>query len=375
MKRNGTRIHGAALGLMLPLAAVACGGEGGAREAQDASAEGLVPRFEVAPDWPRLPGNWVVASGLGLFVDERDHVWFSHRAELAGPEDLAAAAEPPGIPAPLVVELDPSGSVVQAWGHHDEADQWPTVLHGFFVDPAGPVWTSARDQHQIMKFSRSGELLLTIGVKDETGGSNDPGRLGRPSDIWVHPATNELFVVDGYTNRRVIVYDGDTGAYLRHWGAYGEPPVDGGGGRGGAQAEDAGPPRQFSTVHSIVGSHDDLIYVADRQNSRLQVFRPSGEFVAERILRQGGGAAFAVALSHDPDQRFVYVADGTEHKVRILRRSDLEVVGEFGSEGAGPGQFRRPHNIGVDSHGNLYVAEAEPGWRVQKFNFLGLQLP
>jgi DNA-binding beta-propeller fold protein YncE len=332
-----------------------------------------IPSFQVDLDWPQLPADWVMASGLGLFVDSRDHVWISHRAELISPEDLEAVEEGPGVPAPLVMELDPRGEVVQGWGTPEDIEEWPPVLHGFFVDHNDFVWTSARDQNQIMKFTRTGDHVLTIGAFDETGGSNDPERLGRPSDIVVDPETNELFVVDGYVNRRVIVFDGETGAYLRHWGAYGDAPDDEY--RPAPDASPADPPRQFNLVHGIALSHDGFIYVADRSNSRVQVFRRDGEFVQERVLRPGAGAAFAVEFSHDPGQAFLYVADGTEHKVWILRRADLEVVGELGSEGAEPGQFRRPHNLGVDSEGNLYVAEADPGWRVQRFLFQGWVAP
>jgi sugar lactone lactonase YvrE len=325
-----------------------------------------MPTFEVDTAWPQLPGSWVMASGLGLYADAQDHVWVSHRAELVTDEALAAVAEPPGIPAPLVMELDPQGTVVQSWGPHDQAAEWPTVLHGLFVDHNGFVWSNARDQHQIMKFTRDGERVLTLGIMGETRGSNDTETLGRPSDVYVAPETNELFVVDGYTNRRVIVFDAETGAYLRHWGAYGEPPDD-----EAARAEgDVSPSRHFATAHGITGSSDGLIYVADRSNSRVQVFRRSGEYVTERILRPGSGGAFSVRLS--PDERFLYAADGTEHKIWILRRDGLEVLGSFGSEGAGPGQFQRPHNLAVDSEGNLYVGEADPGWRVQKFTFSGM---
>jgi DNA-binding beta-propeller fold protein YncE len=331
--------------------------------------EGGVPVFEVDTDWPHLPDGWVMASGLGLWVDDGDHVWISHRAELISEEDLAAVGEAPGVPAPLVMELDTDGQVVQGWGGPDDIDAWPPVLHGLFVDHNGYLWTSARDQNQIMKFTREGEHVLTIGHFDEMAGSNDPERLGRPSDIVVDPETNELFVVDGYVNRRVIVFDGETGEYRRHWGAYGNPPDDDYRPEPGWTPEN--PPAQFNLVHGIALSRDGLIYVGDRSNSRVQVFQRDGTFVQERVLRPGAGGAFAVAFSHDPEERFVYVADGTEHKIWILRRSDLEVVGELGREGSGPGEFGRPHNLSVDSRGNLYVGEADPGWRVQRFLFQG----
>ncbi len=353
--------------------AVACGPapeEG--PEAPDTSAapDGApTPTFEVDLDWPQpLPNDWILSSILGLFVDAGDEIWVSHRPELLEPGEIGAIQDPPTadccVPAPLVLRFDSQGGVVDTWGSHEEWDEWPSVLHGLFVDHNDYVWTTARDQHQVMKFTRAGEHVLTIGVFDERGTSDDPERMGRPADIYVDPDTNELFVVDGYVNRRVIVFDADSGEYLRHWGAYGEAPDDDyEPGEGGPDD----PPAQFSTVHGITGSHDGLIYVADRNNSRVQVFDRDGGFVMERILREGSGAAFDVALSHDPGQEFLYVADGVEHQVWVLRRDGLEVLDRFGSEGTDPGQFGRPHNLSVDSQGNLYVAEAAPGRRVQRF--------
>jgi hypothetical protein len=346
--------------LLAVLAVATCGGDDAATDQAATDQAQLVPAFQVDEAWPQLPADWVMASGLGLYVDAGDHVWVSHRAELVEPEHLEAAAQTPARAAPIVMELDASGQVVQGW----EGDL-PGVLHGFFVDHNDFVWTTARDQHQIMKFTRDGELVLTIGRENETAGSNDTELMGRPSDIYVAPETNEVFVVDGYTNRRVVVFDGETGAYLRHWGAYGERPDDEVRRGPPESVEDA--PEQFNLVHAIAGSDDGLIYVADRSNSRIQVFTRAGDYVQERLLRAGSGGAFAVAFSHDPEQQFVFVADGTEHKVWILRRSDLEILGSFGSEGAAPGQFQRPHNLAVDSRGNIYVAEADPGWRVQRF--------
>ncbi len=351
--------------------------EGGEDEAIAAAAAGTAeaPSFEVDLDWPQpLPNNWLMSSVLGLYVDAEDHVWVSHRPELLPEEELGAAQDPPTadccVPAPVVMRFNGAGEVVHSWAHYEEADQWPGVLHGFFVDDDANLWISARDQHQLKKFSPDGEVLLTIGIQDETGGSDDTERLGRPSDMVVAPGTNELFVVDGYVNRRVIVFDAETGAYLRHWGAYGEAADDDY--EFGPRGDGDPPARQFSTVHGITAADDGFIYVADRNNSRIQVFEHDGTFVQERVLRSGTGAAFDVALSHDAEQSFLYVADGEEHQIWVLRRSDLEVLDRFGSEGTEPGQFGRPHNLEVDSQGNLYVAEAAPGARVQRFHFLGL---
>jgi DNA-binding beta-propeller fold protein YncE len=257
-------------------------------------------------------------------------------------------------------------------------------------------------------------VSLVIGKFNETGGSNDTTLMGRPAEIWVDPADNEVFVADGYGNRRVVVFDGASGKYLRHWGAYGKRPEDparrGGGGGGGAaggapaaQTVPAEPPQQFSVPHGIVGSRDGLIYLADRANNRIQVFRQNGEYVAERILRPrcgaqekatwtpkrpcGTEATFSLGFSHDGPQTYLYSADGGSHFITVLRRKDLEIVDEFGGPGVGPGQLGRPHNLSVDPSGNIFVAEAagpqvkhpttgadvEAGYRAQKFTFKGVK--
>ena len=344
------------------------------RDASSAAAPGAVPTFEVDPTWPQeMPDLWVMGSITGVFVDARDHVWVTHLPETLTPEELGAEQDPPiatcCTTAPTVVEFDADGQVVQAWGRQDDdITGYPRNAHGVFVDHDDFVWIGTYRHHRVQKFTRTGELVLTLGRYDETAGSNDPELLGGPAGIWVDPATNEVFVADGYTNRRVVVYDGQTGAYLRHWGAYGEAPDDDY--EFGDRDAEAPAPRQFSTVHGITGSRDGLIYVADRRGNRVQVFRQDGTFVAERRIAPAtlaSGSAFVPVLSPDPDQQWLYMADGTNHKVWIIRRSDLEIVGEFGRGGRQLGQFLRPHGMSVDSRGNLYVGEASTGRRVQRF--------
>jgi len=340
-----------------------------------ASTPGGVPTFQVDPTWPlEMPNDWIMGSVTAVFVDARDHVWVTHLPETLTPEETSAVQDPPigmcCVPAPVVIEFDTEGRVVQGWGDPSTQDvsEFPRNAHGLFVDHNDNVWIGSYRHHRVMKFTRSGELLMQLGEYDVNGGSNDPDLLGGPAGIWVDPANNEVFIADGYRNRRVVVYNGDTGAYLRHWGAYGEVPDDAY--DFGNRDPEGPPPRQFSTVHGLVGSNDGLIYVADRSGNRIQVFRKSGEFLAEKIiapLTRSSGSAFVIALSPDADQRWLYLADGTNHKVWIMRRGDLEVVGDFGRGGRQVGQFLRPHGMGIDSHGNLYVGEASTGRRVQKF--------
>jgi DNA-binding beta-propeller fold protein YncE len=351
---------------------------GGACAGQDASeATAGVPTFQADPNWPLLPADFEWGLVIGIVADSRGHVWTSSRSEIA--------------------EWDPEGNLVQSWNATGPDGSW-RAIHGLFVDHNDYVWTNARESHLTLKFTREGEHLLTIGRQDESGGSNDPTRMGRPSDIWVDPVDNEVFIADGYLNRRVIVFDGVTGEYLRHWGAYGERPDD------DYQPDPASqePSRQFNTAHGIAGSRDGLVYVADRINNRIQVFQQNGEFVKESVLRprcQPEGqlevpgcateAAFSVGFSPDEAQTYLYVADGGSHVIVVLRRSDLVKVDEFGGLGTGTGQLGRPHNLTVDPQGNIFVAEAGGPWivdrvqgdsaqagrRPQKFTFTGARAP
>ena len=364
---------------VLPFATGACGGamDSDVDTAQSPAtlATGGIPMFQVDASWPKeMPNLWILGSVTSVFVDSNDHVWITHLPETLTPEETSAAQDPPigecCLPAPVVIEFDADGNVVQGWGDPSTQDvsEFPRNAHGLFIDHEDNVWIGTFRHHRVMKFTRSGQLLMTIGEYDNNRGSNDTNFLGGPAGIWVDPEDNEVFIADGYRNRRVVVYDGDTGDYLRHWGAYGEVPDDL---YSYAQEDPEGsPPRQFSTVHGVVGANDGLIYVADRRGNRIQVFQQNGEFVMEKIIAPetlASGSAFVIALSPDDNQEWLYLADGTNHKVWILHREDLEIVGQFGRGGRQVGQFLRPHGMGIDSHGNLYVGEASTGRRVQKF--------
>ncbi len=310
-------------------------------------AESGVPSFAVDPGWPReMPNLWIMGSITGVFVDARDHVWVTHIPESLTPEETSAVQDPPigtcCVPAPVVTEFDPEGNLVQGWGDPAAQDvsEFPRNAHGIFVDHNDYVWVGTYRHHRVMKFTRSGDLVMTIGRYDENGGSDDPELLGGPAGIWVDPEDNEVFIADGYE----YDYAGRT--------------------------PDSEPPRQFSTVHGLIGSNDGLIYVADRRGNRIQVFDQDGAFQAEKIVApatRASGSAFVIAFSPDEEQRWLYLADGTNHKIWILRRSDLEIVGEFGRGGRQLGQFLRPHGMSVDSHGNIYVGEASTGRRIQRF--------
>ena len=341
-----------------------------------AAGESTVSTFQVDPTWPaELPNDWIIGAVTGVFVDAQDHVWVTHLPETLTPEETAAVQDPPlgdcCVPAPTVLELDADGRLVQGWGDPTEdISVYPRNPHGIFVDHNDFVWIGTYRHHRVMKFTRDGTHVLTLGVYDETEGSASSRLLGGPAGIWVDEGTNEVFLADGYRNRRVVVFDGETGQYKRHWGAYGESPDDEFEYDYESRVIDSPPPRQFSTVHGLVGSRDGLIYVADRRGNRIQVFRQDGTFVSEKLVApdtRASGSAFVIALSPDEDQTWLYLADGTNHKVWVFRRSDLEEVGAFGRGGRQVGQFIRPHGMSVDSRGNIYVGEASTGRRVQRF--------
>ena len=331
--------------------------------------------YEVDPFWPKpLPHNWIIGQVAGVAVDSRDHVWIVHRPSTLTPREAGAVQDPPlsecCVPAPSVIEFDQDGNVVQAWGGLDYDGQWPQTEHGLFIDHQDNVWlaSSNRNDQVVLKFSRDGQLLLTIGEWGVTGGSDDTAHLGQPTDVTVDPATNEVYISDGYGNRRIIVFDATTGEYKRHWGAYGEPPDD----TPLPAYDPAAPPdRSFrSPMHAVRISNDGLVYTADRVNNRIQVFQKDGTFVKEAFVAKqtlAMGSVWDLELSRDPAQTYLYVPDGTNQKVWVLRRDDLEVVGSFGRGGRFAGGLGWVHNIAMDGKGNLYTTEVDIYKRVQRF--------
>jgi len=214
---------------------------------------------------------------------------------------------------------------------------------------------------------------MQIGKPAHSKGSNDVENLRLPAKTFIDKQTNEVYVADGYGNHRVIVYDADTGQYKRHWGAYGHKPDDTDLGK---YDPDAPPAQQFrNPVHCSDMSVDRLVYVCDRVNDRIQVFKPDGTFVKEGFIAKrtlGSGSAWDIAFSKDPQQKYIYLADGENDRVHILLRDTLEVLTTFGEGGRQPGEFYGPHSIATDSKGNIYVTETYRGQRVQKFVYKGL---
>jgi DNA-binding beta-propeller fold protein YncE len=353
------------------------------------------PYFEVDPLWPKpLPNHWVLGSTIGVSVDERDHVWIIHRGSATlGNNEKGLELNPPTgeccAGAPPVLEFDPDGNLVGHWGGPGEGYEWPASNHGITIDYKGNVWIGGNGDvdSQVLKFTKQGKFLLQVGKSAArkgpnnaqgnptyVGGSNDQVSFGRVAKIFVDPAANEAYLADGYLNKRVAIIDADSGKLKRYWGAYGNKPDDT---NLGPYKPDAPPAQQFrNPVHCADLSRDGLVYVCDRQNNRLQVFTKEGKFVKEAFFAKNSlseGAVWDVAFSKDPQQTYIFLADGRNMKIRVLRRENLEELTSFGDGGRQPGQFYAVHSIATDSKGNLYTTETYEGKRLQKFTYKGLK--
>lgn len=354
------------------------------------------PRFQVDPFWPKpLPNHWVLGSVTGVAVDAQDHIWIVHRgADSLGNNEKGGILNPPTgccVPAPQVLEFDQAGNMVSHWGGPGQGYDWPQSPSGIAVDHKGNVWIAAAgaptpvasqaagarpaspkpvDAH-VLKFSRTGQFLLQIGHAGKAEAGDSKTGLNQPANIGIDTRANEVYVADT-GNRRVVVFDADTGAYKRHWGAYGDkpdaaavPPYD----------PNSPPARQFRSVSCVVPAIDNLVYVCDRTSDRIQIFEKNGKFVNEISVSKdtlGEGSVWSIALSHEPVQRLIYVADGHDKKILVLRRDSLEPVSTFGDGGRMPGQFYAVGSIAVDRKGNVYTGEASEGKRLQKFVYKGV---
>jgi DNA-binding beta-propeller fold protein YncE len=340
------------------------------------------PAFEVDPYWPQpLPNHWVLGSAIGVGVDSRDHVFVIHRRNSFNERtEIGAATDPKTaeccIPAPNILEFDPEGNLVNSWGGPSDDYDWPSSNHGLTLDHKDNVWIGGNggtDSH-ILKFTRDGKFLMQLGKPDQGIDSHSTTNFGRVAKISFDAAANEAFVADGYANKRVAVLDADTGKFKRYWGAYGNKPDDTNIGR--YSPEDP-PAQQFrNPVHCADPSYDGLVYVCDRANDRIQVFKTDGTFVKEKFiapLTLGDGSVWDIAFSKDRAQKFMYVADGKNMKVYILDRDSLEVLTSFGDGGRQPGQFFAVHSIATDSKGNIFTTETYEGKRVQKFKYKGVK--
>ena len=328
------------------------------------------PRFEIDPTWPQpLPEEWIFGELGGVCVDSHDHIAVVDR------RNITAEEQQTNIAAPTFVMFDRAGRVVRSWG---DPDVVASDVHGCSFDADDNLWVAGNEDAIVQGYSHEGELLLQIGTKgvfDTADGTADAAftnqsreRLNRPAAAVVHPATNEIFIADGYGNKRVAVFDRE-GNYLRQWGR-----------QATAQEHAAATPGVFTNVvHCIEISYEGLLYVCDRQGSRVQVFDTSGkhirdihvprtdDYVEDPVRR---GTAWWVAFSPDEEQQYLYVMNGAEEKVHVLDHASGETLSVFGRPGHLLGNFTHGHAVAADSAGNLYVAETNWGRRVQRFNLV-----
>jgi DNA-binding beta-propeller fold protein YncE len=383
MTRRRNSIVGAALLAALGVLAVS---ERVLERSAAAQAKDMVqaPKFEVDPAFPKpLPNNWLLGQAIGVGVDAQDHVWIVHRQASLTANEVAADENPPTASccrrAPPVLEFDQAGNLLRHWGGPGQGYDWPNSNHGITIDHKGNVWIGGNvgsDAH-VLKFTQDGKFIAQFGKPVPQGapswGSNNMENFGRVAKIFVDPKENEAYIADGYGNKRVAVIDADTGKFKRYWGAYGNKPDDT---PTGNYDPNAPPLQQFrSPVHCAELSNDGFVYVCDRPNDRIQVFTREGKFVKEQWVAKktlGDGSTWDIAFSKDPQQKYIFLADGKNEKVYIMLRDTLEIVSSFGDGGRQPGQFFAVHSIAIDSKGNLFTTETYEGRRLQKFVYKGI---
>ena len=340
--------------------------------AQTSQAEARnLPMFEVDPSWPKVPAKWKLGDVSSIAIDAQGNAWVLHRPRTLKPDQAAMAAPP-------IIVFDPAGNFIKAWGGAGSGYEWVEREHGIHIDYKGFVWLGGNycaglnlpglkpvADDQLLKFTQDGKLLMQIGASNQSKGNADTKNVHRAADIWVHPQTNEAFVADGYGNHRVIIFDADTGAFKRMWGAFANKPVDDDHCENVPQpsfSDDAGP-QNFSIVHAIRVANDGTVYVADRENRRVQMFTNDGKFV-KQLVKTNTPFARNLALSPGPEQQFLYVGNGKD--IVVVDRKTLELVGSI----QGQGMVGGGHQIATDAKGNLYVAATGNG--MQKLTFKGM---
>jgi hypothetical protein len=365
------------------------------------------PRYKFDPSWPKtLPNKWIFGTVQGVVADKDGHIWVLQYPRSIPSDDLGAAQDPPSseccIAAPAVIEFDADGNVLKSWGGPGYVPNWPTIEKGLWVDKKGNVWISGvyademalsanfppkeslQWDRQVLKFSGDGKLLLQIGrpAKDPIN-NQDTTILGGPASIRVDDDNDEVYIADGFMNKRIVVYDSNTGAFKRGWGAYGIPLSEIDNARPAAFPQlgasstippydpSAPPSKQFrGPVDPLALSSDGLVYVGDRGNDRIQIFTKQGKFVKELFVAPNtlrSGSVWAITFSHDSRQKYLLVGDGANNVIWVLNRDDGSVVGTIGHKGHNGGEFDKIETMNLDTQGNLYVGEARFNNRVQRF--------
>jgi hypothetical protein len=388
----------ALIGLSLSLLGVALVSSLAAQGARSqALDENGAPVFKVDPFWPKpLPNRWSMQQVTGIHVDSMDHVWFLNRAAAADGDEIGGdnpARIDCCIRGPEVIELDQDGSVVHSWGGPGYHPLWPTALQTVIADTKGFVWVSGTGaQDSILKFTRDGKFVWDFGHRPPKEGFTENNQntdmMVSKGRFQLDEMTNELYIIN---QKRVLVYDATTGAYKRGWGGHGMPLSEITNDRISSYTWNGGPPPEEKNfvpdLHFVEISKDRFVYVGERGQNRIEVFTTDGKFIKEfyvspntpgqRVTEGCGsltntkfppcGTTYKLALSRDPQQKYLYVADGTNNLVWILERESGKTLGSFGRNGKYAGQFHWINAVAIDSKGNIYTGEVEQAKRIQKF--------
>jgi hypothetical protein len=378
---SGFRPHGLRLVAVLVALATSAAASAAKDAAQTAGAPAGVPQYALDTSWPKLPlpNRWAFGWISGIFADARDHIWVVATPRHGESWLLGNSNDPSGsnqccAPMPPVAEFDAQGNLLQAWGGPGKGYDWPSGEHGIFVDYKGNVWIAGNQTRpgpdgsppdgMVLKFTHDGKFLLQIGGRGPSKGSLDTTLLSGAAGMFVDKEADEVYIADGYGNHRVIVFDADTGKFKRQWGAYGKPPTD--------EKVTGSDPKssQFHIVHCVTMSKDRLVYVCDRINDRLQVFKPDGTFVTEYVYAPGtrqSGSVGNVTFWPDATQSMMALNDPGNFQTVIVRRSTGEELSRFGHFGNYAGEYQRNHQMEFDSRGYLYTSE---DYRVQRFKIV-----
>jgi hypothetical protein len=342
-----------------------------------------VPEFKVDPAWPSIPNNWVLGEVTSISVDRKDHIWVLHVPQSI-PEAQRANAAPP------VLEFEAAGKLLTSWGGPSNGAEWMGREHGIFVDANDFIWIGGRagwprattpgnSDDMIMKFTTAGKLVMQIGHRGQSTGNLDTDNVHQATDVFVDTQAKEVYAADGYGNKRVIVFDSETGKFKRMWGAFGNPPPATFAPNAPVpqpQTTPDGPP-EFGLPHAIKVSRDGIVYVADRINNRIQLFTREGKFLKQVRVTNEGSTVVPVpagfAFSPDSKQQYLYVVDSGPMRVVIFDRQTMAQIGVVGTKGAKAGEFDIVHHMAADSKGNLYTAEIVNNRRAQKFVLQGTQ--
>ncbi len=323
--------------------------------------------------WPKpLPNNWVMGTVTGMSVDQDDHIWVLDRP---GATPAGKTAAPP------VLEFDGEGNLLRSWGGPASAPEgvWPKQIHTIFMDRGHTVWLAgSAPGDTLLQFTIDGKFLRDFGnrgpVVERRGMVQDNQTkklLLGVSSAALDEDANEIYIADGYLNRRVIVFDLKTGEFKRGWGAYGKPIAEiSNDPQPAHDPNDVHAPDFKSPVHCVRISNDGLVYVCDRAGDRVQVFTKQGKFLKEFHIANstmGGGSAGSVDFSSDPAQKYIFVADLVNATVWQLDRESGDILGHVSHRGQNAGELIAPHVSAMDSKGNVYVGEIGRGARVQKF--------